>query len=117
MLSEPVKKSWLDSHGYKADKLVTVHYSLSNMSPIYIAGDKLVVNTDFDGAYKNNSVYVFKDDEGSPFLWRVHNRRGGDLLLSCERKDEYPDETIPANEVQDLDVVGAIVRLVRDPSS
>ncbi|WP_299074954.1 S24 family peptidase [uncultured Paraglaciecola sp.] len=113
-MAETVKSSWLSEKGYKQQDLLTVNYRLSNMERIYFPGDKLIVHTAPVSEFENNKIYVFVDEHQEPVLWRVYNRRGGALLLSSENSSEYPDEIIAAKDIPTLEVLGVVVRLIRD---
>ena len=114
IMPELVSERWLVEKCLELSDLVTVHYKSRNMIGTYQPGDRLIVNKSADKTLRDDSVLVFLTDEGEPMIRRVFKRTGGSVCLANDNRSEFPDEVVPADLVQELQILGSIERLVRD---
>lgn len=113
-MGESVKKAWIEDNGYTFEQLKSMIYHRDNMHRSYLIGDKLIINQGFDGNYTDGSVYAFKHSDGMPVLIRVFVKMNGSLVLSNDNSSAYPDELVDSDSVDDLPLLGSIVRMTRD---
>lgn len=111
--STPVKQSFIDSRKLDKDKLITVYCSIPNMGDEYQVGDEIMVDQRFEPPFKHGSAYAFKDAAGVAIIYRVLNLQSGAIVLRSKNSDDFPDQVIKKDSIDDVDVMGSIVRVVR----
>lgn len=91
----------------------TTRVSGDSMAPHYINGDivacKALSKTDF---IQWGEVYVLKTNQGY-ICTRIYQSKRKDMFVCrSEQRHHYPDFEIPVNEVESVNLVVGVVRLV-----
>ena len=104
--SKSYRQSWLQKHQIIKDKLMIFTVSGDSMEPLLWEGDSITVNTS-EKEVLNGKVYVFTY-RGE---WRVKRLRklldGGLLVIS--ENPSWKDEEIPADQTDQVFIIGRVV--------
>lgn len=104
-------KSWLREKGWAAKELAVVQVDGDSMMPRLHDDDKILVKTTCTNV-KNNKVYaILYADELR--VKRLELRYDGALLIKSDNPaPEYSDQVIPAQDIENIKIVGRVVHLV-----
>ena len=110
---ETVTRAWLEKNNFHLDALFAKRLDVSNLRPAYLETDFVVINTEFDGSFKDGCVYAFGEIGGTLRYYYTYERAGGGMLLANGSESDRPDEIIEREKLSELKVVGQIVRMTR----
>ncbi len=103
-----VPLSWLQSQGYDSSQIKSFTMPDNSQSDLVLKDYEVAVNVNWGDKLQNDKFYAINIG-GLVTLRKVEYRASGGIHLRCLNPD-YSDESLTAEEVDNLDIVGVAVR-------
>lgn len=102
-------RTWVERVGVDPDSAAIMTADGSSMEPRIMDGDSLVV--DYERTYINEGKIYALALDGEVFVKRIHKEIDGALRISSDNMDKgkYPDKLIPANLVNQVQIIGRVM--------
>lgn len=102
----PFPTDLLRMHGVNPRTARLLQSSGDSMVPTILDGDMLLVDTSMQ-SFVDDSIYVLVF-AGRTLVKRLQMLRSGDILIKSDNKELFEDETVPADEVPQINVAGRV---------
>lgn len=100
------KNSWLKHKGWKEKELFVIYVKGTSMEPVLSDGDVVLINSS-DKLITSGQIYAI-NTYGETKIKRIFRQINGSLLIKSENID-FPEETMPASDVENLIILGRAV--------
>ncbi len=105
------RKSWLREEGLNAESLAVVKVEGDSMLPRLHDSDLILVDTHCTDI-QSSKIYAIRYATELRVKRLEHRYDGALIIKSDNQSPEYSDEIVPAEDVENIEVVGRVVRLV-----
>lgn len=106
----PFATKWIKEKGLYRSKLVLVDATGDSMAPRIYSGDILLVNTGIHNDFEDGKIYAIRYGDKLR-VKRLYHRIDGAWIIRSDNPDkqQYPDEVIPPESFEHIDVLGRVV--------
>ena len=88
--------------------LILVDAKGDSMQPRIHDGDILLVNRRIDSNFEDGKIYVIRYGD-ELCVKRLYHRYDGSWIIRSDNRERYPDETIPRDSLENIEVLGRVV--------
>ncbi|HHW4685780.1 MAG TPA: S24 family peptidase [Xylella sp.] len=105
----PFQLSWFRKHGVKPENVKLMRVNGDSMERTIYDGDRVAVHL-ADKRIRDGKVYAIVIGNDAK-LKRLYTLRDGSLRVSSDNtdKENYPDEIIPAREIDTIFIIGRVI--------
>ncbi|MDR3414610.1 MAG: S24 family peptidase [Nevskia sp.] len=107
--SEPAtyRLSWFQKERINPKKAKRFRVTGNSMEPLLFPGDSILVNLE-ETSVREGQVYVFRHGDQLK-VKKLIPKADGSLVLRSINRDDYPDDTVPADQVADqITIIGRV---------
>ena len=104
----PFTTQWIKSRNLYRSSLILVDAKGDSMQPRIHDGDILLVNRRIDSNFEDGKIYVIRYGD-ELCVKRLYHRYDGSWIIRSDNRERYPDETIPRDSLENIELLGRVV--------
>ncbi|WP_421326447.1 LexA family transcriptional regulator [Aeromonas veronii] len=101
------RRKWLTFRKLNPDNLVVVFAKGDSMEPTIHSGDSILVDIS-KNQIEDGSIFVLRLGE-ELYAKRLQKNFDGGITIISDNRDDYPLQVVPANQLENLAVIGKVV--------
>ena len=104
----PFETAWVKSKGLYGGALMLMDAAGDSMEPTINDGDILLVHTRIGDDFEDGKVHAIRYRDELR-VKRLYHRYDGGWIIRSDNRERYPDESIPPDSSEHVEVLGRVV--------